>query len=1176
MTEGSGKPSPYSTGGGGHDFEVRIQTSFLVLMLTGGYAPGLPPWPITEVQLQGRVKGYETDDVIVTVSDDKETRRLLGAITSTDISITVGDAKLGKILGAMWKDFENRGSPARGDTLALITGPMSGVDMRSMGWILRSARSHAHEEFFRRVDGAASDDIRSKLEAIRRHLRVAKEGEVSCEELHSFLRSFAVFSYSFEAGCDVSLPLLHSHMAQFSSDIGVEQLWSSLFEYVSRQNKEAAEIDMEKLREDLPEVVRAVEKGRSAARTMPDDLKDAGPDQDPSYAYESAVADELVKLVMVGGWIERNEGDIGALAHVLGVEPGDAIQKARSLHSPVTPLAMKSDRWALTAEAKKGLWPKVGPQMYRETLERSSSAAVQVLRSYDESSGRPLHYSSAVRRGLAEGLAILGTRPEACDRYSASLIRNFAVSAVRDVLTDAEPALWKSLGDVLPTLAEASPEAFLDAVEDALNTDPCPLLPLLQQDIVIGVPSLPSLLAGLQVLAWSEEYFGRSCRILGRLAALDPGDGYFSDGPVRALITVLLPWFPQSLASVSERKGAVDALARASKGVAWDVVLGLLPNETKMSLGSAKPAWKADLVERVAGHGDTKVKRGEYADLVNHYALLAVELARGDAAKLVRLVRHLGDFPHVAREALIGAIRSGGSQTSPAGERQELWDRLMLFHKSRSRRERYRDSEEAAKVKQTLEALKPQKPTELHRHLFSKQDHTLYESGDFREEEKKLSDRRRDAVAEILNQEGIEALVGFAQSAGQPWKVGYALAKVSPTPVENELFPAYLEDSNWALVQFLEGFARGRHQDLRWEWCDGLAGRAGSWTSRQKGIFLSLLPFSGEAWERVEEWLGSDQEEYWSRVYPQGAQGEDLRPAVEKFAECGRWRAAVDCLHAQSGSGELDAEQCLRVLKAAADSDEPLGAMDEYYTTELLGKLRGMDGVSNSDIAKVEWAYLRKFKYRLDEERRFVALERELAENPSFFHELLSIAFRPVEEPPRELGEREQDKASGVWLLLATVWAWPPGWHGEGEFSEQCWNEWWLGVREKCRESGHSMKIVGELVGGAIASLTWGLLEEGSDEVWFAPAIARAMEQTTEEAVAMRAGYRAGIVEARGAHYVDTTGGEEEQLAKKCHQRARWLQSKGFPTFAQIWRELAASHEAEAESLRESYGEDDD
>jgi hypothetical protein len=51
-------------------------------MLTGGYAPCLPCWPIAEIKLQGKIDGFDTDDLIVLVEENstKERRKLLGQV----------------------------------------------------------------------------------------------------------------------------------------------------------------------------------------------------------------------------------------------------------------------------------------------------------------------------------------------------------------------------------------------------------------------------------------------------------------------------------------------------------------------------------------------------------------------------------------------------------------------------------------------------------------------------------------------------------------------------------------------------------------------------------------------------------------------------------------------------------------------------------------------------------------------------------------------------------------------------------------------------------------------------------------------------------------------------------------------------------------------------------------
>ena len=93
--------NPFSTGGGGAHFEAHIQASFVTLMLTGGYAPCLPCWPITEIKLQGKIDGFDTDDLIVFVvkSDTKEQRKLLGQVKHS-INITKGSNALAEVIQA--------------------------------------------------------------------------------------------------------------------------------------------------------------------------------------------------------------------------------------------------------------------------------------------------------------------------------------------------------------------------------------------------------------------------------------------------------------------------------------------------------------------------------------------------------------------------------------------------------------------------------------------------------------------------------------------------------------------------------------------------------------------------------------------------------------------------------------------------------------------------------------------------------------------------------------------------------------------------------------------------------------------------------------------------------------------------------------------------------------------
>ena len=94
---------------------------------------------------------------------------------------------------------------------------------------------------------------------------------------------------------------------------------------------------------------------------------------------------------------------------------------------------------------------------------------------------------------------------------------------------------WASLLDELPLLAEAAPDAFLDAVERGLRGE----TPVLREVFVDGDPIFMrsphvGLLWGIEVVAWSPEYLSRATLLLGRLARIDPG-GKVANRPAKSL-----------------------------------------------------------------------------------------------------------------------------------------------------------------------------------------------------------------------------------------------------------------------------------------------------------------------------------------------------------------------------------------------------------------------------------------------------------------------------------------------------------------------------------------------------------------------------------------------------------------------------------------------------------------
>lgn len=1162
--------NPFSTGGGGVHFEAHVQASFVALMLTGGHAPCLPCWPIVEVKLQGKIDGFDTDDLVVVVENPstKERRKLLGQVKNS-ISITQNNTTFGEVMQAAWNDFTNPKVFTRGkDRIALITGPLNATDVHNVQWLLGQARhTNSVGEFLRNVKQANFSPPKSaaKLEVIRHHLKAANGGsDVSDDDLYDFLNDFCLLGYDLGEDIGVVLSLLHSHISQFQKQY-TEWAWSRVVDIVQAWNKDAGTVTCDKLPDDLLEAFR-----QKAIVEMPAEFKvQASPSADwiqpPSANYLALVA-------LVGAWQDKSDHDREAITCLLGIGYDEWLNKAREiLHTPNSPLSLKNGVWKVADRA--ALLSQLGSRILDQNLEKFQSLAVYVLNEPDPAFelraedryaasiyGKVLKYSGVLRKGLAEGLAILGNQPEAFINCSHGKSEAICVRAVRELLINADWVLWGSLNDLLPLLAEAAPGVFLDLVEDALRQTTCPFDELFSQEGkgITGRNYLTGLLWALEGLAWEEQYLVRVCVVLAELASHDPG-GQWANRPSNSLTTILLPWLPQTLASVEKRKVAVQTVLKEQPDVAWSLLIQLLPGQVQTSSGSHKPSWrKAIPVDSKKG-----VTEDEYWKQASHYAELAVTAADHDVGRLSTLIDRLNHLPKPAFEQFLQILSTPPISELPEEERLSLWERLTRFTK---KHRRFSDTKWAlpdeliSQLEAVAEKLAPADPFNRHKPLFSDRDYDLYEErGNWKEQREALENRRRAAVSEIFCQRGIQGVIQFAESVSSPFMVGRALDAVDDLDIERSLLPHFLCSESSRHKALASGFVWQRCRSKGWDWCDSVDKT--DWTPEQVGQFLACLPFTKEAWDRASEWLGKQESEYWIKASANAYEAdEDLAFAIEKLIEHGRPHAAIDCLNAMIYKKQpIEGNQCVRALLSALTSSEPRYAMDPYHILELIKLIQTDPSVSQDDLFKVEWAYLPLLDHHNGASPKL--LESRLANDPDFFCEVIRLIYRSKkdDQPSTEPSEEAKAIATNAWRLL-DAWKVPPGTQEDGNFDEKRFAEWLQRVKTVCAESGHLEVALTDI--GKV--LIYAPQDPGG--LWIHRAIADALDD--READDMRNGFRTGTYNSRGFHWVDPTGEQERELARQFRRKAEEVENEGFHRFAVTLRSLAGDYEREAEHVR--------
>lgn len=888
-------------------------------------------------------------------------------------------------------------------------------------------------------------------------------------------------------------------------------------------------------------------------------------DQHPDATY-------LAIAALVGSWHDKNQCDLEVITQLLGLSYDEWIKKALEiLHWPDRPLSLQNGTWKVVNRGE--LWRLLGSRILDQNLDAFRSLAVSILKERNPAfalpaeqriaariHGKVLKYSQVLRKGIAEGLAILGSQPESCSHCSQGKAERISELVVEELLANADWILWGSLGGLLPTLAEAAPRPFLDAVEKSLSQSPSPFGELFAQEGkgITGSNYLTGLLWALEALAWDEQYIVRSCIALADLASHDPG-GQWANRPFNSLVTILLPWLPQTRASIDKRKVVVQTILREYPDIAFKLIVQLLPGQHQSSFGSYKPKWRI-VIQEGSQRG---VTHQEYSEQSFFYAELAVAAAEGEAVRISTLIEYFDNLPQPAFDQLLQELSSQATTGLPEEQRASIWEYLIKFI---NKHRRFEDAEWALpkeiidRVEAVAAQLAPTQPFSLYQHLF-RDDGFEYsgESSGWDEQQKKLDSQRAAAISQIFQQDGIDGVIRFAKKIPLAGEVGRALGALEVDILEQSLLPSFLDSAGSAHKFLAKGFIVGRLHLKGWDWCDGLD-KAG-WSPDQKGQFLAYLPFSKETWDRASDWLQGDEHEYWSRVEAYGYQSDDeLATAVEKLIEHGKAHAAINCLFWMHHTKQrLDINHCVEALLAAPLSKEPSNLMNAHHIVELIKILQVDPSVNEDDLFRVEWIYVPLLDGYLGATPK--SLEIRLANDAEFFCEVIRLVYHSKKEGKESIdkpSETSRESAMNSWRLLRK-WKIPPGTQKDGSFSAEGFAVWLQEVKKTCAESGH-LDVALTAIGNV-------LIHSPSDPngLWIHHAVAAAIND--RDAERMREGYRIGIFHSRGMRRLTPTATQERREGEALRRKAEQVEDAGFHRFADALRELAEDYIRDAEKM---------
>ena len=886
----------------------------------------------------------------------------------------------------------------------------------------------------------------------------------------------------------------------------------------------------------------------------------------------------LLAALLAGGWNEDAEADRARLADIAD-QPYEVVIAALAPYAGEfdSPLQKIASTWRIASPSDA--WFLLAHNLTSDDITRFEAVAHAVLGSADPrfdmdpdqrwtAGVRGIHrdYSGLLRHGIGQVLILLALWGDRARTVPNAARRADAI--VDKLLRNADPQRWWSLSGEFRLLAEASPDAFLTAIEDSLNQNDPPIGVLFGHDDggVFGTEHLSDLMWALESLAWSPDLLPRVTHILARLDAIDTKPRRYVNGPANSLREIHLLWVPQTFATLDQRLRALDLVRKWETNAAWKLMLGILPKGHDVSTPSPMPRWRDFTVEKVEDVTWGLIRRGAAAISERLVVDAGVSPARWSL-----LLDHIGDLAPDPEAGLL-ALEAAEPRITDKADRAVFWDKLRrVLHHHRE----FPDAEWSLPdaVLDRLEAVyhrfEPTDRLERTAWLFQESVPLPKPSAAGWEAEQREVDAARQQAAQALYAEGgLSAMLSLARLTDTAGYIGKALhdSGLSASEVD-ALLEAAVRSDDAHERDVAHGLIISAFRDRKEPWAAALIAkaRAETWGDTALLTILRAFPIERWTWDQVAQIGGEIEKTYWRRapVFWMSDDSEDVAFAIRMLISVGRARHALP-LAGRGNKVHLPSDLLVEVLQEAArqpfesDGDSNEATMFQHYVAEILQLLDERSDVDRNALVTLEWNYLRVLEHS---RRPAKVLLRALSEQPSLFIEMLRAVFKASEEsgvvdPEPDNPEHARVVATQAYRLLE-LWNRIPGTRDDGTIDGEALEAWIKEARTLAKAAGRE-DIADSRIGNVLSASPM-----GSDGNWPAEPVREVIDLFRSKP--MVEGFRVGKSNRRGVTTrMPRDGGELER--REAAKYRKWAKAIAYvyPHTAKALDTLADSYEWEA------------
>lgn len=1149
--------NPFSTGGGGVNFEHSVQAYFLMSLIIKAYVPILKK-PIKNVIFQAKpLFKYNIDDLVVSTYDNPP-ERLLCQIKHS-ITISEGNKNFIDVINAAWHDFQRPDFDPQKDRIALVVGCAAKDAIEAVRKIHEQANvAENGEDFFRRINEPRflGQRVQKYFAAITSIIhKIVAEGEnASNHQIWMFFQSFTVLTFDLDYEDGVNQAMIRSLIREHSTPSNNENLvWSELFRYAARLDQSGGTVTLENCDEDIKSLF---ERDLTVVRENVELF------QNTWWEF----------LVLIGGWNERNYEDINIIEKITD-------QKYSSLEQFLKEEVVSNNSYISYSH---GIWKvrkrniifqsvkqHLTDHLIRKCFLVAESVFQQKDNRYTEKGdfspfipvGGAFKNSDMLRSGMMQGIYLLCDEKVESPLCTAEEIPLLANGFINNLFSSCTWVRYASLQEFLPTLAEIAPEAYLLNLEKNMDQicegarcikESLEQIPFFTADFISGI------IWSLETTSWYKEHLIQSIRCLGELSSIREIQASSRKEIIESIKAILYPGYPQTSATPEKQINAVKGLHMESPQVAWEVIKELIPMPEEHTIFRQTQKPKKVTEDKKA----KSVSRIKVEKIVNVYATFAIEWAENDPQKLADLAQNVATFDEVTRKSYFSKIEAAASGWSD--EQKFLsWDKLMdmkdIFLEERSEKNPgICDPKFIELINSAIEKLTPQDIRVRYRRTFPRRPIITRRALNNLEENRRQSENAKNqAVQELFQTYDVDDVIQFGVAVEQPLEVAYRLGRQC---TENQMASiiqhlAQKECNKDFVHGILLGFVD------RYGIKKVLPLELSRYDSKFVSELLALILITNDLLSILPTILPNTEYEFWKNVnLPDTKRVEsdvDIEFVTDELVKVNRAVAAVNLCGSYFVSQRLPWKKLVDLLEAVAYPDPAVLSTEKLHSQSVINLLQQLQETQRQDerIWRVEFAFLPLLDQYSAVSPRYLVCE--LANNANLFCDMIKMMFKKRhsnEKPKYRVSEDVGRRLYTIFYVLRII----PGTDWNGEFHENVFCNWVREVKENSKKEDRyevAMNALGRWLSAA-------QIEEN-----------RTSRNTTilsllnaADSYEIRNGYQIGLYNQQGVRF-NRTGESEKKMAEKYEMLAEKFETLGYSRYAEALKLLGKSYQQDARQI---------